>query len=84
MTRTISVVEVSSHAKRWNDFHLKFEDAGLKCKASVVLGVLLFAASKLSSIFAACRDLANAPTDQAVRNALIRQLPEKWQNSKGD
>ena len=59
MTRKISAVEVSSHAKRWIDPHLKFEDAGPKCKASVVLGVLLIAASKLSSIFAACRDLAN-------------------------
>lgn len=76
MTRKISAVEVSSHAKRWIDPHLKFEDAGPKCKASVVLGILLIAASKLSSIFAACRDLANAPTDQAIRNALNKQLPE--------
>jgi putative transposase len=76
MTRKISAVEVSSHAKKWIKPHLKLQDAGPKCTASVVLGLLLIAASKLSSIFAACRDLANAPSDQAIRNALIKQLPE--------
>ena len=30
----------------------------------------------MCSIFAACRDLSKAPTDQAIRNALKAQLPE--------
>jgi hypothetical protein len=38
--------------------------------------VLLIAASRVVSIFAACRDLAEAPSDQTIRNALAATLPE--------
>ena len=69
MTRKITAVEVSGHAKQWIEPPLKLQDAGPKCTASVVLGLVVIAASKLSSIFAACRDLAIAPSDQAIRNA---------------
>jgi hypothetical protein len=36
---------------------------------------MLIAASRMVSIFAACRDLANAPCDQTIRNALDATLP---------
>lgn len=49
VTSKIRAVEVSIHAKRW---------MGPECKAALVLGVPLIAASKLSSFLAACRDLA--------------------------
>lgn len=76
VTRKITAGEVSSHAKRWIQPHLKFTDCGPKCTVSVIFGVLLIAAAKLCSLFAACRDLADAPTDQAIRNALNSLLPE--------
>ena len=75
-TFTITASEVSAHAKRWIQPFLKFTDCGPKCTASVVLGVLFVAASKLCSICAACRDLNGAPSDQAIRNALDVLLPE--------
>jgi hypothetical protein len=42
----------------------------------VVLNVLLRAAARSISISAACRDLANAPSDQAVMTALEEGLPK--------
>jgi putative transposase len=36
----------------------------------------LIAAARVVSIFAVCRDLADAPTDQTIRNALDESLPE--------
>jgi putative transposase len=42
----------------------------------VVLNILLWAAARISSIAAACAALLNAPSDQAVRNALLALLPD--------
>jgi putative transposase len=56
--------------------HVKIEDHGHKCRASVLLNILFFAASRISSVFAACRNLADAPSQQAVFNALVATLPE--------
>ena len=41
-----------------------------------LLQVLLIAAARVVSLFAACRSLADAPTDQTIRNALAATLPE--------
>jgi hypothetical protein len=41
-----------------------------------LLHVLFFAVSRINSIFAPCRNLADAPTQQAVFNALVVTLPE--------
>lgn len=49
---------------------------GWLCTVSVVWNIVLRAAARSISIFAACRDLANAPSDQAVYNALASGLPK--------
>ena len=51
------------------------KDHGWLCTASVVLGIVLRAAARSISISAACRDLAKAPSDQAVMTAL-ENLPK--------
>lgn len=51
-------------------------DHGWKCTAAVVLNVLLRAAARSISISAACRDLASAPSDQAVMTAVEEGLPK--------
>lgn len=51
-------------------------DHGWKCTASVVLGIVLRAAARSISISAACRDLAQAPSDQAVMTAVGETLPK--------
>ncbi len=68
--------EVHGYANHWLSLSLKLEYEGTKCTASTLLQILLIAAARTVSIYAACRDLADAPTDQTVRNALEASLPE--------
>lgn len=68
--------EVYGYANYWLDKSLKLEYEGTKCTASTLLQILLIAAARTVSIFAACRDLAAAPTDQTIRNALAASLPK--------
>jgi hypothetical protein len=67
--------EVYGYANEWLGSALRLEYEGTKCTASTLLQVLLIAASRVVSIFAACRDLADAPSDQTIRNALAATLP---------
>lgn len=75
-TVTIGASEVHGYARGWLDKGLALKDHGPKCTAWRINSILLIAASRICSIFAACRDLADAPSDQAVRNALDAMLPE--------
>ncbi len=68
--------EVHGYASHWLGTALKLEYEGTKCNAGTLLQILLIAASRVASIFAVCRDLADAPSDQTVRNALAATLPE--------
>jgi hypothetical protein len=52
------------------------KDHGWKCTAVVVLSVVLRAATRMISVSAACRDLADGPSDQAVMTALEDGLPK--------
>ena len=62
--------EVYGYANYWLKKSLRLEYEGRRCTASTLLQVMLIAASRMVSIFAACRDLADAPCDQTIRNAL--------------
>jgi hypothetical protein len=68
--------EVYSYANDWLSAALRLEYEGTKCTASTLFQILLIAAARVVSIFAACRDLADAPSDQTIRNALAASLPE--------
>jgi len=68
--------EVFGYANHWLAAALRLEYEGRKCTASTLLQVLLIAAARVVSIFAACRDLADAPSDQTIRNAMAASLPE--------
>ena len=52
------------------------KDHGWLCTATVVLGIVLRAAARSISVSAACRDLAKAPSDEAVLTALEDGLPK--------
>jgi Transposase DDE domain len=52
------------------------KDHGWKCTAAAVLAITLRAAARCISVSAACRDLAKAPSDQAVMTALEEGLPK--------
>jgi hypothetical protein len=73
---TITSREVYS----WTQQHLVeaklLKDHGWLCTAATVLAIVLRAASRSISVSAACRDLAKAPSDQAVMTALDDGLPK--------
>jgi len=72
----ITKAEVHAYAEEWLGTALRLEYQGYKCTGSVLLQVLLIAAARVVSLFAACRSLADAPSDQTIRNALAATLPE--------
>jgi hypothetical protein len=75
-TVRVDAGQVHAHAREWIDEKLGIEGRGRKCTSKRILSILLVAASRISSIYAACRDLAGAPSDQALRDALFDTLPE--------
>lgn len=68
--------EVYGYANEWLSAALRLEWGGYKCTSSVVFQILLIAAARVVSVFAACRDLADAPSSHAVYDALLASLPE--------
>lgn len=68
--------EVHGLAHHWLSTALRLEYRGTKCTANTLIQILLIAASRVASIFAACRDLADAPSDQTIRNVMAESLPE--------
>lgn len=68
--------EVHGYARFWLESALHLEYAGTKCTASTLYQILLIAAARTVSLFAVCRDLAKAPSDQTIRDALDAALPE--------
>jgi Transposase DDE domain len=74
---TVSSRGVQALAQAWLSESLKLEDHGWKATADVVWKVVLLAATRMCSLFAACRDLALAPCDETVRQALFDNLPKR-------
>jgi hypothetical protein len=72
----VTKAEVHGYAQQWLGTALRLEYQGTKCTGNTLLQILLLAASRVVSIYAACRDLADAPCDQTIRNALGASLPE--------
>jgi hypothetical protein len=55
--------------------HIRLADHGRKCMASVLWAILFWAASRISSLAAACASLRDAPSDTAAHDALLATLP---------
>ncbi len=72
----ITKSEVHAYAEDWLGTALRLEYRGYKCTSGTLLQILLIAAARVVSLFAACRALADAPSDQTIRNALAATLPE--------
>ena len=73
---TITPKDVQLHAANLCQQHLKLRDHGPKCRAGVLMTLLFYAAARITSIAAACSALRDAPSDQAVRDALAATLPD--------
>ena len=72
---TITSRAIHEHAARLCQKHLRLEDHGPKCTALTVLTLLFYAAARLTSPAAACGSLSGAPSDTALRTALLATLP---------
>lgn len=72
----VSSPQVHQWALQWLSEAKLLKDHGWLCTASVVWSIVLRAAARSISLFAACCDLANAPSSQAVLNALSDGLPQ--------
>ena len=73
---TITSRAIHEHAATLCQKHLHLKDHGPKCTAFTLLTLLFYAAARLTSMAAACGSLAQAPSDTAVRTALLATLPE--------
>lgn len=73
---SISCAEVHSWTLNWLLQAKLVKDHGWLCTAAVVLNIVLRAAARSISISAACRDLSDGPSDQAVMTALEEGLPK--------
>ncbi len=73
---TLTPAAVHHHASHVLQTHLRLRDHGPKCRAWVLLTLLLSAAAWLTSLCAACRRLRHAPCEEAVRLALLATLPK--------
>src|SRR5690349_24829238 len=72
---TITRQTVHDYAEWLCQRHIQPRDHGPKCKASILWAVLFYAASRISSLAAACAALRDAPSDTAAHDALLATLP---------
>lgn len=73
---TVTPKDVQAHAAHLCQKHLRLRDHGPKCTAGVLLTVLFYAATRITSLTAACKALVNAPCYQAAHDALLATLPD--------
>jgi hypothetical protein len=72
---TVRDKEVQQHAASLLLRYLNLNDFSVKCTADILLHVLFTAASRLTSLVAACLHLKNAPSKETIRKALLASLP---------
>lgn len=73
---TLTAKDVQAHAANLVQQHLKLADYSKRCTANVLLSIVFAAAARLTSLFAACGRLANGPSSETVRKALLATLPD--------
>jgi hypothetical protein len=73
---TVTPAAIRAHAQLLCQKHLRLQDHGPKCTAGMLWTILCYAASRVTSIAAACQSLRQAPSDTAVHDALLATLPE--------
>ncbi len=72
---TITRRTVHVYAESLCQQSIRLQDHGPKCTACVLWALLFWAASRISSLAAACATLRDAPSDTAAHDALLATLP---------
>lgn len=73
---TLTPAHIHSHTCARMQKYLRLDDHGPKCTADTIWNVLVYAASRLISLVAACAALRHAPSDTAAHDALLATLPD--------
>jgi hypothetical protein len=73
---TLTPAAVRARAQHLCQRHLRLQGHGPKCTAGMLWAILFYAASRIGSIAAACAALRDAPSDSALRDALLATLPD--------
>jgi Transposase DDE domain len=74
---TVTRQDVHQWARSRLTAHLRLPDFSRRCPAETVLAVVLLAAARLGSVFAAAGRLLAAPSAETVRKALAAALPKR-------
>jgi Transposase DDE domain len=72
---TLTSLHVHAHATHLIQKHVRLRDHGPKSLAWTLGTVLFYAASRITSLAAACAALRDAPSDTTVHDALLATLP---------
>src|SRR4051794_2519244 len=73
---TLTPRHVHARATHLIQKHVRLRDHGPKTRACVLWTVLFYAASRITSLAAACAALRDAPSDTAAHDALLATLPQ--------
>jgi hypothetical protein len=77
MSSIVSDRQVQAIAESNLSGTMPLKDVGPKCTARRMWQIVLLAAARMCSLFAACRDLAGAPSDDAILRGLALCLPKR-------
>lgn len=80
---TVSGKEVQEHAASLIQKHVGLSSYSKKCNSSILLQIAFAATARLTSIFAACLHLKDAPSGETIRKALLATLPEYAELQRG-
>jgi hypothetical protein len=72
---TITPRHLQAHAASCIQRQVRLPEQGRQCRAAVLWAVLFWAASRMTSLAAACATLRDAPSDTAAHDALLAGLP---------
>lgn len=67
--------QVHDHAKALIQGHIKFKDYKNRCSVSLLINVIFYAASRMTSLSDACARMRGAPSDETFRKGLLASLP---------
>ena len=80
---TVTDRDVQEHTTMLLQKHVGLKETKGKCNLGVLVHLISAAAARLTSVFAACSQMKNAPSGEAARKALLAALPDYAKLQRG-
>ena len=80
---TVTDRDVQEHTTLLLQKHVGLKETKGKCNLGVLVHLISAAAARLTSVFAACSQMKNAPSGEAARKALLAALPDYAKLQRG-